>query len=156
MKKLTILALAISLISLGAWTSKKDVKTVEFYSGTYDNFLRAAKKQHKPIILDFWASWCGPCKKMDRETFSDLELAAYLNDNYLVYRVDIDSKDGKAIVERFGVKEFPTLLIGDYKGNEVAKLKGFYYPNYLAKTLDGLNDSYNLTSSRKKEHYVMN
>ncbi|WP_341227913.1 thioredoxin family protein [uncultured Arcticibacterium sp.] len=156
MKKLTILALAISLFTLGAWTSEKDVNTVKFYSGTYDNFLRSAKKQHKPIILDFWASWCGPCKKMDRETFSNPDLAEYLNENYLVYRVNIDSEDGKAIIERFGVKEFPTLLVADYKGNEVTKLKGFYYPNYLTKTLDGLDESHRLLGSSKKEQYVMN
>ncbi|AWV99312.1 thioredoxin family protein [Arcticibacterium luteifluviistationis] len=155
MKNLTILALAISMITLSSWTGKKDIKTVEFYSGSYDNFLRTAKKQQKPILLDFWATWCGPCKKMDNETFKNSDLAAYVNGNFLIYRVDIDTEDGKRIAERFDVKVFPTLLVADYKGNEVTKLKGFYSPNYLAKTLDNLDESHRLLGSDKKEQYVM-
>jgi thioredoxin 1 len=155
-QKLTMACLVISLFFFGGWTSVPKDATVNFYSGSYDNFLREAKKQHKPIILDFWASWCGPCKKMDQETFTDKAFASYLNENFLIYKVDIDSFDGMEIVNRFDIKAFPTLLVADYKGNEVSKVKGFYYANYLKNILVDFDETYQLTSEIQREQIVMN
>ncbi|MFT5883692.1 MAG: thioredoxin 1 [Arcticibacterium sp.] len=156
MKMKITVAFALSMFVIGAWTSTPENSKVSFYDGSYDNFLREAKKQHKPILIDFWAEWCGPCKKMDTETFSNPDLAAYLNENFLIYKVDIDSIDGMQIVERFDVKAFPTVLVGDYKGDEVIQLKGFYYPNYLENILVDLNETHKLYNTVKEEKYVMN
>jgi thioredoxin 1 len=155
-QKLTMASLVLLIFLTGAWTSEPKDASVNFYNGSYDNFLREAKKQQKPIILDFWATWCGPCKKLDRETFTDDAFASYLNENFLIYKVIIDSFDGIEIVERFEVKNFPTLLVADYRGNEVSKLKGFYYANYLQNILEDFDETYQLTSKIQKEQIVMN
>jgi len=153
--KYKLASLVVALLFLTAWVPVNNPNEVNFYKDSYDNFLREAKKQHKPVILEFWASWCGPCKKLNQETFSDKDFAAFLNKNFLVYKVDIDSFDGIKIVEKFNVQAFPTLLVADSKGNEVSQLKGFYYASYLQKTLDELNDKYQLFNSLKKEQIVV-
>lgn len=154
-KVLSILALSILLQNVVFAQSSKNAK-VEFYKGSYDNFLRSAKKHNKPVLIEFWASWCGPCKKMEAETYSDANLADFVNRNFVVYRVDIDSNEGMEIVEKFGIKVFPTVLVADYRGNEVAQLSGFYSPKYLENSLEKLNNQHFLYYDGKSNDFASN
>lgn len=110
--------------------------TTNFYSGSYDNFLREARKQDKIAILDFWASWCAPCKKMDKETFSNPELAKHLNENFLIYKVNVDTFDGMEIANKFDVESFPTIITLDSRGQFIDEMKGFFPANYLIEKLN--------------------
>jgi thioredoxin 1 len=126
-----------------------------FYQGSYDEFLREAKKQKKAILLDFWATWCGPCKKMDSETFADEKFSQYLNDNFMTFKVNIDTFDGMEIADRFAVDAFPTLIMLDNKGKYINRLRGFFPPNYLINELQKNKDLKGKRFSMPKERIVM-
>ncbi|MFC3811028.1 thioredoxin family protein [Lacihabitans lacunae] len=155
MKKFTSLfiigfaALCLSSFVIGPQTS-----AVKFYSGTYDNFLREAKKQNKPIILDFWASWCGPCQKLENETFSNKETADYINKNFMVFKVDIDTFDGMEIVDRFAIDVFPTLMVLDSKSNPKDRLKGFYSATYMEKELEKIIQKHGIKNASESNFVV--
>ena len=61
--------------------------------------------QGKPMVVDFWATWCGPCKKIGPYIE---ELAQQYADQVIIGKVDVDENDGLAI--RFGIRNIPTVL----------------------------------------------
>ncbi len=61
--------------------------------------------QGKPMVVDFWATWCGPCKKVGPYIE---ELAEQYGDQAIIGKVDVDDNDELAM--RFGVRNIPTIL----------------------------------------------
>ena len=60
---------------------------------SWEEAVELNKKEKKKILLDVFTYWCGWCKKMDTETFSNSYLAKYLNDNYYLVKLDAESKE---------------------------------------------------------------
>lgn len=79
---------------------------------TDDNFNTEVLKSDKPILIDFWAVWCGPCKMIAPIVE---ELAAEYEGKIKVGKLDVDNNQQSAI--NYGVRSIPTLLI--FKGGKV-------------------------------------
>ena len=88
---------------------------VTLTSSTFDETVNASDK---PILVDFWAEWCGPCK-MIAPILS--EIAAEQKDNLVIAKLNVD--DHGDIAQRFGVMSIPTLLVFD-KGEMKKRLVG--------------------------------
>lgn len=75
-----------------------------------------AVKEGKMILVDFYASWCTPCKWMDQTTFNDEKVIDYIKENFIAVRVDIDDFDGYVLRNVYNVKVLPTILVLDQNG----------------------------------------
>ncbi|MBU3703338.1 MAG: thioredoxin [Ilumatobacteraceae bacterium] len=88
---------------------------VTLTSSTFDETVNASDK---PILVDFWAEWCGPCK-MIAPILS--EIASEQKDNLVIAKLNVD--DHGDIAQRFGVMSIPTLLVFD-KGEMKKRMVG--------------------------------
>ena len=85
---------------------------------TTESFDRHLLRDDLPIVVDFWASWCGPCRAM-APAFE--EAAKRLSPNVRVAKLDTEAEP--AIASRFGIRSIPTLIAFD-KGREIARASG--------------------------------
>ncbi|MCM3876084.1 MAG: thioredoxin family protein [Thermoanaerobaculia bacterium] len=86
--------------------------------------LRRAKAENKPVMLDVVAAWCGPCKIMDKTTFSDPGVVAWAKKTVIPARVDAEKGEGRRISARYQAFSFPTIVFLDGDGNEIDRLVG--------------------------------
>lgn len=101
-----------------------------------------SRTQKRPILYDFTAAWCAPCKILDSEGWNNPAVAALVNGTYLPARiVDRQREDGRnlpevsALQRKHGVSVFPTLVVVAPDGAEVAKFEGYQGRGALVKFL---------------------
>ncbi|MEP0823376.1 MAG: thioredoxin [Ignavibacterium sp.] len=81
---------------------------------TDENFQEEVLKSDKPVLVDFWAEWCGPCRMVAPIVE---ELAKEYNGSLKVGKVDVDAN--QKVSMQFGIRSIPTLLI--FKGGRVVE-----------------------------------
>ncbi|HEX6973024.1 MAG TPA: thioredoxin family protein [Vicinamibacterales bacterium] len=89
----------------------------------FDAALKEAKASGRRLLVDFEATWCGPCKTMDEWIWTDAEVAALLSAGYVGVKLDGDVE--KAHVKRFDVNGYPTMIVVDGTGKEAHRAVGY-------------------------------
>ena len=108
-------------------TAKTEEKIIEV---TSRNFEEEVIKSEKPVIIDFYATWCGPCKKL----FPIVEETAKENENVKFVKIDIDNI--KDITLEYQVKSIPTLLLIQ-NGEEKDRIVGIVDKNQILDFIEG-------------------
>lgn len=97
-----------------------------------DEGLRIARQENKPIMVDFYTDWCGWCKKLDQDTYSNPEVQE-LAEEFVCVKVDGDSD--RSSVSRYGIRGYPTILFLDSNGEEIDRNVGYAGPDELAQMM---------------------
>ncbi|MDF1694219.1 MAG: thioredoxin family protein [Saprospiraceae bacterium] len=97
--------------------------TVNFSDVNVDEAIAKASEEGKLVLLDFYASWCTPCKWMEQTTFTDQRVTSTLNSNYVAIKVNIDDVEGFQMKNKYQVNFLPTILILSSEGKMVERIE---------------------------------
>ena len=89
---------------------------------TFEEGLASAPRTNRPILLDFWADWCAPCKVMDADVYTTDEVVRAA-EPFVAVRIDYDRKP--ALARRYGVSDIPTIVVTDSYGSELFRYTGY-------------------------------
>lgn len=106
------------------FASQMNAQGIDFFHGTWKEALAEAAKTGKPIFVDTYAKWCGPCKRMAATTFMDKEVGDYFNNNFINMKIDAEEGEGKNFRKKYPVSAYPTLFFIDEKGEVLHKVVG--------------------------------
>lgn len=98
---------------------------IQFVSNAYSDVLNMAVQSSKPVFIDVYTEWCGPCKRMDKQVFNAESVAARYNANFINLKIDAEKGEGIEIAGRYGVKAYPTYLYLNGFGEVVYRVEGF-------------------------------
>lgn len=126
-----LLAFAATLFVL---TARRAQDLVHWYS-TVEEASAQAIPANRPMMIDFWATWCLPCKAMDQEVYSTAEFQQAAR-KFLPVKIDFDKKT--ALARKYGIDVLPTIVFADSYGNELFRYQGYLGATSLLAVVNAL------------------
>ncbi len=112
----TALTLTLTTLAFG--------QNIDFAHKNWDKIKAKAVKENKIIFVDAYTTWCGPCKWMSANVFTDKTVADFYNENFVNAKLDMEAGEGLDFAKEYKVVAYPTLLFIDGEGKIVHKRLG--------------------------------
>lgn len=124
-----------------------------FRSISLPEAIEAAKVEKKLVFIDFYTSWCGPCKMMATNVFPQPKVGEYFNAKFVCLKLDAE-KEGKELAARFKVRAYPTFIVLDTNEKVLLNKVGgnFDGDKFVEEIEQGLNPE--LSPDRLEERYT--
>ena len=97
---------------------------IEFFQGSWKDALAKAKSEDKLLFVDAYAKWCGPCKTMAKNVFTQQKVGDFFNTNFINLKLDMEEEDGVTFGHKYPVSAYPTLIFLDGEGKLIKKIVG--------------------------------
>lgn len=124
---------------------------ISFEKGSWDEVVKKAKAENKFIFVDAYAEWCGPCKKMAKEVFTENSVGSYFNKNFVCYKFDMEKGEGPKFAKNYTVAAYPTLLFFNPAGELIHKaVGGRDSETFVSLGADAMNTEKQVYTMKKK------
>ncbi len=115
-------------------------KGIHFEHGSWAEIMQKAKAEQKGIFIDCYTSWCGPCKWMAANVFTDDTVGLWHNNNYINFKQDMEKGEGPGLSQQFGIYAYPTMIYFDENAHILNKqVGGLPVPEFNKKSQEALN-----------------
>lgn len=125
-------------------------EAVKFQDLPFKELVAKAKKENKLLFIDAYTSWCGPCKMMEKNTFTQKAVGDYYNANFVNARFDMEKGEGREIATKFGVRSYPTYLFLNGDGELVSQNFGYMEGSLFVSMAQDINSPNNKKGSLKE------
>jgi thiol-disulfide isomerase/thioredoxin len=116
--------LILTLFFLVGFCNIVFAQKVKFEKVAWAKILEKSKKENKPIFVDFYATWCGPCKELDNNVYTNKKVGKYMNQNFINVKIDAE-KEELGLVKQAGIDSYPTLIYYNSLGEELIRFTGY-------------------------------
>lgn len=100
---------------------------------SFEAALKQSAETQKPVMVDFYADWCGPCKMLDKNTYSDARVVSAAT-NWVSAKVDVDEET--ALSAKYEVDSIPTIVFIAPDGEEVSRFTGYVGPEQMLEQME--------------------
>ncbi|WP_439482276.1 thioredoxin family protein [Cyclobacterium plantarum] len=145
----------LGIVMLGLMVSlplKAQKEAITWYS--FEEVIDKVEEQPKMVLVDVYTDWCGWCKKMDRETFTDKKVISYVNENF--YAVKLNAEDAKKkfkfrgkeyseeeMARAMRVRSYPNFIIMDAAMENITPLPGYWKADPFIEALVAKLENFN-------------
>ncbi len=126
---LLLLTLGLCLVVLVGYSLYRSLPDRLPWIQSYEQALKEAQLGDKLILAYLYTDWCGYCKKMEAETFTDKTVIDEMSDRYVWLKLNAETdEEGRRLQERFNITGYPGLLLLNGEGQEMERISGFVPP----------------------------
>lgn len=152
---IAIIGLVALSMNLGGGTSKRNTSMLPWKS--FDEAANLAQKEQKKIIVDVYTTWCGWCKKMDSEVYSDEAVVATLNAYFIPVKLNAEASkpltyEGQKMTETefakaMGISGYPTTVFFEPNGKPITIVPGFIHAEEFVRILMYIGENHYKSTS---------
>lgn len=123
---------------------------IQFQDIPFKDLVAKAKKEKKLVFIDAYASWCGPCKMMEKNVFVTKSVGDFFNKNFVNARIDMEKGEGREVAAKFAVRSYPTYLFLNGEGELVSQNYGYMEESMFLLMAQDINSPNNAKGSLKE------
>ncbi|MBT7867338.1 MAG: thioredoxin family protein [Opitutales bacterium] len=136
--------LTFAVIAIGAYflntayqthLGQKTIDSTGLEILSLETALAKSKETEKPVLADLSAIWCQSCRQLDKQVFANEAVKTKIQNNYIFTRIEYETEEGKAFMEKHQLRGFPNLLTLDANGNKLKNIPTTLSPETFLASL---------------------
>lgn len=129
MKITKFLTITLLIIIAFRFSNAQELRVIDgggmiFETGTWEEVLNTAKEKDRPIFVDAYTVWCGPCIWMTANIFSTNDAGDFYNGYFINYKLDMEKGEGVDFAKKYEVRSYPSYLYFNSKGELIHRSGG--------------------------------
>lgn len=130
MKNISLLLISIFIITASFAGNDNFIKE------DWEKARKLSEKENKILFVDFYTDWCGWCTVMDKNTFQDSATAIFMNENFILLKVDAEKGVGVDLSKKYRLTAFPSFMFFSPDGKVIKKVMGYKDPKGFKEVMD--------------------